>query len=82
MADLTIENVPDEMCRAYRSLSDEKRRLVVFELTETIRQISRKRPELENIEQYIHRIRELGERGTLKPLTDELTEEATGGRVS
>lgn len=82
MADLTIENVPDELCCAYRSMSDEKRRLVTFEVTEIIRGISRKRPELEDIDSYIQRIRELGDKGSLKPLTHELLEEALGGRYS
>jgi hypothetical protein len=82
MADLLIENLPDEVCCAYRSLPDEKRRLVAFELTEVIRQISCKRPETEDIEQYSERIREFREKGTLKPLTGELLEEALGGRYS
>lgn len=82
MADLTIENVPDELCCAYRSMSDEERRLVTFELTAVLQQISCKRPELEDIEQYIQRIRELGEKGSLLPITDELIEEAIGGRAS
>jgi hypothetical protein len=80
MADLLIENVPDELCCAYRLMSDEERRLVAFELAASIRQISRKRPELEDIEQYIERIREFREKATLKPITDELIEDAIAGR--
>lgn len=81
MADLLIEDVPDELCCAYRSMSDEKRRLVTFEITEIIRRISRKRPELEDIEGYIQRIREFGDKGTFIPLSDELIEEAIAGRA-
>jgi hypothetical protein len=79
MADLLIENVPDELCCTYRSLSDEERRMVAFELTATVRRLSVKRPHLQDIDSYIERIREFGEKGTLKPLTDELIEEAIRG---
>lgn len=81
MADLLIENVPDELCCAYRSLSDEERRMVAFELTATVRRLSIKRPHLEDIEGYIERIREFREKGTLIPISDELIEEAIWGRA-
>ena len=81
MADLTIENVPDELCCAYRSMSDEKRRLLAFELTAIVRRISCKRPELEDVERYSERIREFREKGTLIPITDELIEAAIAGRA-
>jgi hypothetical protein len=81
MADLLIENVPDELCCAYRSMPNEKRRLVAFELTAVLRQISRKRPELEDDEQYSERFRELRANGMLKPITDELIEDAIAGRT-
>ncbi|HEY0152233.1 MAG TPA: hypothetical protein VGB92_09560 [Longimicrobium sp.] len=81
MADLLIEDVPDEVCCTYRSLSDEERRMVAFELAATVRRLSVKRPHLQDIDSYIERIREWSEKGTLKPLTDELIEEAIAGRA-
>jgi hypothetical protein len=80
MPDLLIENVPDEVCCAYRSMSDEERRLVAFELAASVRRITCKRPHLEDVDRYIERIREFREKGTLKPITDELIEEAITGR--
>lgn len=82
MTDLLIENVPDELSCAYRSLSDEERRLVVFELTASVRRIACKRPRLDDIEHYIEQIREFREKATLIPITDALIEEAIGGRAS
>lgn len=80
MADLLIENVPDELCCAYRSMSDGERRLVTFELAASVERITRKRPELDNIQDYVEQTREF-RNGTLKPVTDELIEEAITGRV-
>ena len=75
MPDLTIEDVPDELCRTFRAIPPERRRLVVSQLLACLENEVRSAP-AEGIERTIERIRERRERDTLKPLMPELVERA------
>jgi hypothetical protein len=78
MATLTIEDVPDELCRTLKTIPVEQRRLVIAEviacLEDGVRSCGRPREKI--TERQIREIRERRERRTLNPLTPEILEEA------
>jgi hypothetical protein len=75
MPDLTIEDVPDELCRTFWAIPPERRRLVVSQFLACLENEVRSAP-AEGIKRTIERIRERRERDTLKPLMPELVEQA------
>ncbi len=75
MPNLTIEDVPDELCRTFRTIPAERRRHVVSRLVACLENEVRAVPTV-GIERDIERLRERRERYTLKPLTPDLVERA------
>ncbi|CAA9525546.1 MAG: hypothetical protein AVDCRST_MAG91-2482 [uncultured Sphingomonadaceae bacterium] len=75
MANLTIEDVPDELCRTFRAIAPERRRLVVSRLVACLENEVRVRP-ARDVERTIQEIRAFRESLNVPPLTEEFIERA------
>ena len=81
MAKLVIEDVPHSLCCAFRSMSDEDRRVAVEALSAAVKRLTRERLSESSVEELRRRIRELRDAGVLKPIAKELMEEALGSSL-